>query len=540
MARTPLMNRLIETLRPASAAADARPQAAGLSRRQVLAGAVALGSTVATATGCSDAPGAAEAANVDQRRASVRGVTADIGIVGAGIAGLACAYELKRAGVTATLHEAATRTGGRIWSMGGAFSGPVSFPGQVIERGGELIDTPHKAMLGYAREFGLALEDITKPLRDTRYLFDGALVPEATMVEEYRVLVEAMRDDLRLSSGGPTADSFNAHDAYLDSISLAEYLALRGAPPNIRKLLTIAYTIEYGIDVTRQSALAFLLFAKASKQSKLRLWGNFSDERYHVVGGNQQIVDGIAARLPGQIRLGRRLVAARKTPAGRVELTFKEGNKTVTATHDAVVFALPFNILRDVALDASLGLSATKRYAIDNTVYGTNAKLMVGFAGRPWVDVGANGSTYSDLPYLQASWETNPSNASATRAVITDYAGGALGASLSTATTQGDAERFVTAFDAIFPGAKAKVRRDASGKIVAHVQAWPSDPNTKGSYTANAIGYFTRIAGQEGKAAGNLYFAGETTDSFYSWQGFMEGGALSGIRAMNEIVRDWG
>jgi monoamine oxidase len=37
---------------------------------------------------------------------------------------------------------------------------------------------------------------------------------------------------------------------------------------------------------------------------------------------------------------------------------------------------------------------------------------------------------------------------------------------------------------------------------------------------------------------GNLYFGGEMTDSFYSWQGFMEGGALSGLRAAAEILRD--
>ena len=34
----------------------------------------------------------------------------------------------------------------------------------------------------------------------------------------------------------------------------------------------------------------------------------------------------------------------------------------------------------------------------------------------------------------------------------------------------------------------------------------------------------------------NLFFAGETTDSFYEWQGFMEGGANSGIRAANELL----
>mgnify|MGYP001579265874 CR=1 FL=1 len=46
------------------------------------------------------------------------------------------------------------------------------------------------------------------------------------------------------------------------------------------------------------------------------------------------------------------------------------------------------------------------------------------------------------------------------------------------------------------------------------------------------------LIGLEGLQAGNLHFAGEHTDSFYSWQGFMEGAALSGIRAAKEILAD--
>ncbi len=540
MSRTPLFARLLDTMfiaRSSHAADEAVgvADARRVSRRQALAaGAVTLGGASLLGGCAADGTGGSEAGELGRAAASARQIPVDVGIVGAGIAGLSCAYALKKVGVVATLHEASTRAGGRIWSMGGPFAGPVMFPGQVIERGGELIDTPHKTMIGYARELGLTLEEVTKPARETKYFFDGALVSEATMVEQYRVLVDAMRDDLR-KVGAPTADAFTADEAALDNLSLREYLDSRGAPPQIKKLLNVAYEIEYGVASDEQSCLAFLLFAKASRQGKLRLLGNFSDERYHVVGGNQQVTDGLIARLPGQIRLGRRLVGVRKASDGRVVLTFKEGTKTVTATHDAVVLSLPFNMLRDVALDASLGLPASKIYAIQHTVYGTNSKLMVGFNGRPWLP--ASGAAYSDLPYLQATWETSPSTADATRGVITDYTGGALGRSLSTANTQADTARFLANFEMAYPGSSARARRTAGGAYVAHLQHWPSDPNTKGSYTANAPGYFTRIEGNEGKAVGNLFFAGETTDSFYSWQGFMEGGALSGLRAAGEIQR---
>jgi monoamine oxidase len=43
-----------------------------------------------------------------------------IGIVGAGLAGLACGYELKQQGISATIYEASDRVGGRCYSLGGA------------------------------------------------------------------------------------------------------------------------------------------------------------------------------------------------------------------------------------------------------------------------------------------------------------------------------------------------------------------------------------------------------------------------------------
>jgi monoamine oxidase len=58
----------------------------------------------------------------------------------------------------------------------------------------------------------------------------------------------------------------------------------------------------------------------------------------------------------------------------------------------------------------------------------------------------------------------------------------------------------------------------------------------RGSYTCYTPGQFTGIAGLEGQPAGRLLFAGEHADSFYSWQGFMEGACLSGIAAAGQIL----
>jgi len=141
------------------------------------------------------------------------------------------------------------------------------------------------------------------------------------------------------------------------------------------------------------------------------------------------------------------------------------------------------------------------------------------------------------LPNVQTTWETNPSRATATRAILTDYSGAARGANLNQSTPQIQAQHFVSDLDLVFPGAAARATRDLSGQLLVHLEHWPSNPLTRGSYTCYKPGQFTSIAGLEGQPAGNLYFAGEHANSFYEAQGFMEGAALSGLQAASDILR---
>mgnify|MGYP003575043194 CR=1 FL=1 len=471
--------------------------------------------------------------------ALVRGVAAPppksaitVGIVGAGLAGLACAYELNRRGIIATLFDANDRAGGRCRSLAGFF------PGQVAELGGEFIDTPHKTLLGYIREFKLAVEDVDKQPGEVLYYFNGEQYPESRVVDEYRAFVPAMRSDLRTLSGEPTATDHTPADEMLDRTSLKQYLESRGAAPLIKSVIEQAYKAEYGLEIDEQSCLNFLLFIHADRRSKFTPFGVFSDERYHVVSGNDRIVEGLRDRLPGRLQLGMRLVGATKTAAGRIELAFAQGAGTHEVTFDAVVLALPFTTLREVDLDASLGLPDSKRDAIRLLGYGTNAKMMIGFNGRPWLSLGSNGEAYSDLSHHQLTWETNPIRASAGRGVLTDYSSGRRGATLNPDDVQNEANLFLRDLEMIFPGALASAARRADGGILAHLEHWPSNPLSRGSYTCYRPGQFTSIAGNEGTPVGNLYFAGEHANSFYEWQGFMEGAALSGIQAAQQILQD--
>ena len=102
---------------------------------------------------------------------------------------------------------------------------------------------------------------------------------------------------------------------------------------------------------------------------------------------------------------------------------------------------------------------------------------------------------------------------------------------------QTEAARFLADLDVVYPGALAAATRTAGGQFLVHLEHWASNPLTLGAYTCNHPGYFTTIADNEAKPVGNVFFAGEHTSSFYENQGFLEGGAASGLRAASEVLK---
>jgi monoamine oxidase len=231
------------------------------------------------------------------------------------------------------------------------------------------------------------------------------------------------------------------------------------------------------------------------------------------------------------------VTALRRATDGRYVLTFGDGT---TSRHDAVVLAIPATVIRArVALDANLGIAAETLAAISGLQYGDNTKTIFQFgSNQPFAAVGGDGTAYATdplLPNVQVSFpsKTAAPGADQTKPVVVDYGFGERGRLLPTADPAGTG--FLNGYDFIFPGAAAAAVQVGNGALFARAH-WPSDPNALGSYTCNQPGYFTTMEGWLGEPAGNLAFAGEHTDSFHNFQGFIEGAAVSGIRAAQYLV----
>ncbi|MEO7323250.1 MAG: NAD(P)/FAD-dependent oxidoreductase [Dokdonella sp.] len=448
--------------------------------------------------------------------------TNDVVIVGAGIAGLTCAWRLRQAGTRVRVYEAQERVGGRMFSLRDHFA-----DGQVCELGGELIDTGHARIRALASELGLALDDLaedpTAAFGDI-WFCDGRRYSEGEILTAFAPLAEAIRRDAQTLPEAEITYSASGGAEALDRESLTHWLDRNGASGWLRKLINVAYTTEMGLECEEQSALNFLTFIDPGAQ-KFLVFGE-SDERSHVRGGNDQIPQLLAAKLADALTTGAVLERVRQDAGGGYTLSFKRGAGAFETRARRVVLALPFTTLRNVRLEVEL--PPAKRRAIAELRYGTNAKLMVGFNERVWRTRHASGgSTYSDLP-LQTTWETSRMQAGAA-GILTNFVGGRHGVEIGAGTPKDQADAAAHQLEAIFPGIAAA--RTGAREARFH---WPTHAWTQGSYACLTPGQWTTIRGAISERAGNLHFAGE--HCAFDNQGFMEGGVETGEWAAASII----
>ena len=463
-------------------------------------------------------------------KAAYGAASPQIAIVGAGLAGLTCAYQLKQAGLNAQIYEASGRIGGRCWTI-------HDFDPLVAEHGGELIDQGHKQVRQLAQGLGLDLDNLLQAQpngTEDFYWVNGGPYSYAQLVDDLNGIYQKMHKDVSAASYPTLWNSYTQRGWELDHMSIIDWLDETvpngGSKSKLGRVLDIAYNIEYGAECSQQSSLNLLYLLGYSGQGQFRVFGP-SNEKYHVRGGNDQIAQRLGLALAGQITPYTALTAIEKNTSGSFTLTFSTDTGTKTVVADHVVLALPFSLLRTVNYQEA-GFESLKVTAIEELPMGTNSKLHVEFSDRFWYGAGNNGNTYADTGY-QNTWEVSRAQGDPKKkGLLVDYTGGDIGASFGSGTPSSRAQQFMSQLQPLFPG--TTISDHWTGR--ATIDFWTAYPWTKGSYSYWKVGQYTKFSGMEKERQGNCHFAGEHTSQ--DFQGYLNGAVETGERAADEILGD--
>lgn len=451
-----------------------------------------------------------------------------IAIIGAGIAGLNAAWELKKENLSATVYEARSRIGGRMHSvdMGN---------GLIADLGAELINTDHADMLKLVEDFGIELfnrkqDQASVPFPKSAYYFNGISLSEPELADDLRLIVEQITKDAALLD-----QDWDQYAPQFDELSVKDYLDLHAdkiTKPYLNALFSDVMRTEFGVEPEESSAIQFILVLPVIDGQSVDLL-SYSDETFSVIGGSAKITDALGAQLNGQIQLGKRLVKIKKHEK-KFQLSFAD-NSGVLA--DVVIIAIPFPVLDGIDIQAPLPKQL--RRFIKEAKLGANEKVIAGFADRFWRSPnGFTDAAWSDLGFSEV-WDETERQPDRDDGALNFFLGGDQARHLGKRDEVIQlGKKFINQLNHFIPSANAS----STNQFINSV--WTKSPLTTGGYANYKPGQLTRFGGlfwvesdnadeRQRVNAGNLIFAGEhLSDAFY---GFMNGAAQTG-RLAAELV----
>ena len=452
--------------------------------------------------------------------------TARIAIVGAGLAGLTAARELRKAGHDADVFEGSTRIGGRCYSARGVFNN-----NQVAEHGGEFIDTDHKEIRALAKELGLTLDDVLAVIPPTahgRYFFAGKPYSLADATRDWQPIYTLLQQQ-SAAIGEPNYQSASPAARQFDAMTISDWVATYvsgGRASQLGQLIETAFSEENGADPDQQSALSIISILAMDKRHRFNLYYTESDQRFHVRGGNDQIPTLLARALGDKIQTARPLVAVARLPDGRMRLSIKRDGVLTDMVYDRVILALPFSVMRASVDFKDAGFRPLKVRAITTMPIGASTKFQMQFTRRLWLEAGCNGEMRVPSQTFQTTWEVSRAQPGQ-QGILNFFSGGTRAINAGKTNAVDLAATVMKDASVVLPG----LSETWTGLMIK--DAWKDNPWSLGSYSYFQPGYQTTVAGIEAEPEGNCFFAGEHTAE---QNAFLNSGVESGMRAAKQVI----
>ena len=440
-----------------------------------------------------------------------------IAIIGAGIAGLNAACQLKKAGLEAQIYEASARTGGRMFSLHDKFGQGLS-----TDLGGEFVDTTHEDILELLKEFNLGYYDLRQEkIAHKSFYFGGRHRTEHDLRQALQPFIGPLVKDI---SALPARLDYTTGEqfAHIDKLSITEYIKGLGIDGWLYDFLNVVLTREYGMEASRQSAINFLIMFDSAPagDGNYELFGA-EHEVFKIKGGSQRLADAMVERIRSQVHFHHGLTGISQTSTNTYVLHF---GSTKRIESDYVLMTIPFTILRGIEID--LPLSDGKRRSIHELGYGNSCKHIMGMSGRPWRDQGFQGYTFNDLSF-GCGWDSSQLQPTSYGS-FTVFGGGDNGTEIARSTPDALTKRYLPDLARTYPGAELAF----TGKTVRF--SWEQYPFTRAGYSSFEKGQWSTIAGYEAEPVGNVFFAGEHVS--LDFQGYMNGAAKTGRIAAAAIL----
>ena len=478
--------------------------------------------------------GEARAETPDLPRGS--GAGRSVAILGAGIAGMAAAYELDRAGYRCTILEATGRAGGRnLTARRGDMIEEVDSRQRVaFDEAGHLyanlgparIPHHHRTILSYCREFGVALEVFTNDNRAALYhdseRFGGRAVTARRAVSDMRGYIAEML------AKAVDAGSLDSALGAKDRARVLEMLADFGDLDEDRRYRNSArggYRGRVNAGLKRGAPDDPLDFDSLLGS---RFWRyplstghsiNQNPTLLQPVGGMDAIARAFEARLGGIVRHGRVVEQIRRTGDGvRIVHRPAGGGAAAALEADFAICTIPAPVLADIAGD----LAPETRAAIAGSAFGNAVKIAFQTRRRFWEDDHAiyGGISWTDRDIAQI-WYPPYGYHGGKGVILGAYIWGEKPGLRFQAMNP--AERLKTAIaegGQVHPGYAAEIETGVSrarGKVRFQKGAWPEADDAPAALQ---------------RPDGPVYFAGDQTSALPGWQ---EGAALSAHAAVAAI-----
>jgi monoamine oxidase len=464
-------------------------------------------------------------------------------ILGAGIAGLVSAYELRRAGWNVTVIEARDRIGGRSWTVrGGDRIAQIGRPDQIcrfsdglyINAGPARIPHHHHTILGYARRFNVAMEIMVNANRAARSEFNGRVFTNRQLTYDVRgrfieLLAKAVDKgalDQELAGGDK-----NALRQFLNFYgSLGEGGAYRPDGRSGYDPLPGGYR-ETGRPIGALSLQeVFALGPGVGLPLVFEELFDMQAPMFQPVGGMDRIAHALYDQVRPAVRLNSPITAIRRRGAG-VRIHHGPGERVLDA--DYCICTLPLNLLTRLPADFSPAKQAAIR---DNSNYLASTK--VGFESpRFWEEEGIYGGlAWTDRPnenlfYPSGGWLSDKG------VLVTAYASGWTGPNHPAEfAAMSHEDRFRVcreSVEALHPGKARLLGRPVT--VSWPLTSWSEGVGPIGpAFGAGPLGGARTPAYDELlRPEGPIVFAGEHLSYVPFWQ---EGAALSAHAALGVLM----